>query len=226
MELEFDRVRNEEQRKIRVEQIKNAAIKLFDTEPFHKIDLAKIAKETTFTRGNLYKYISSKEEIYLLVALDETKDWIRDIRETFDTEMTRDIRNFSRRWAQVLDRHPRFLKLISMLFTMIERNVSLERLVDFKKEYLIAMAEINEVLKVVFPAWDDKTIDKFIQLQSYYVIGLFPYTSPTPIQQQAMEQSGFHYESFDFVDDLTEFIAYTANYLNSKFLVIDSDKNA
>ncbi|MFC4598078.1 TetR/AcrR family transcriptional regulator [Cohnella hongkongensis] len=214
--MEFDRVRNDEQRKIRVEQIKKAAIKLLDTEQFHKIELAKIANETTFTRGNLYKYISSKEEIYLLVALDEFTDWLDDIRGTFVTDMTRDIQGFSHQWAQVLYRHQRFLKLISILFTMIERNVSLEKLVDFKKQYLNIMSEANDVLKIVFPAWDDKTIDKFFQLQSYYVIGLFPYTSPAPIQKQAMEQAGIPYESFDFVDDVSEFVAYTASYLNSK----------
>ncbi|MET3544922.1 hypothetical protein ABID47_001516 [Paenibacillus favisporus] len=48
--------------------------------------------------------------------------------------------------------------------------------------------EANDVLKIVFPAWDDETIDKFFQLQSYYVIGLFPYTSPAPIQKQAMDK--------------------------------------
>lgn len=212
----FDRVRNDEQRKIRVEQIKNAAIKLLDTEQFHKIELAKIANETTFTRGNLYKYISSKEEIYLLVALDEFTEWLDDIRETFVTEMTGDIQGFSQQWAQVLYRHPRFLKLISILFTMIERNVSLEKLVDFKKQFLKIMSEANDVLKIVFPSWDDKTIDKFFQLQSYYVIGLFPYTSPAPIQKQAMEKVGIPYESFDFVNDVSEFVAYTASYLNSK----------
>lgn len=213
--MEFDRVRNEEQRKIRVEQIKNAAIKLFDTLQFHEIDLAKIANETTFTRGNLYKYISSKEEIYLLVALDEIKDWVSDIKKTFVTEMTHDIHNFARQWAQVLDRHPRFLKLVSMLFTMIERNVSLERLVDFKKQYLTAMTEVNGVVMVVFPAWDDKTVNKFLQLQSHYVIGLFPYTSPAPIQKQAMEQSGMNYKPIHFIDDFSEFVAYTTDYLNS-----------
>ncbi|MET3941897.1 MULTISPECIES: TetR/AcrR family transcriptional regulator [Paenibacillus] len=214
--MEFNRVRNDEQRKIRIEQIKSAAIKLFDTEEFHKIDLAKIANETTFTRGNLYKYISSKEEIYLLVALDEIKDWMRDIRHTFDSDMTHDISNFSRQWAEVLYRHPRFLKLVSMLFTMIERNVSLDRLVDFKKQYLITMIEVNNVIKIIFPAWDVKTIDKFIQLQSNYVIGLFPYTSPTPIQKLAMEQSGMNYEAINFVDDFSEFVTFTASYLNSK----------
>ncbi len=213
--MEFDRVRNEEQRKIRVEQIKNAAIKLFDTEQFHEIDLTKIANETSFTRGNLYKYISSKEEIYLLVALDEINNWISDLKKTFTSDMTHEIKDFSHQWAQVLYRHQRFLKLVSMLFTTIERNVSLERLVDFKKQFFITMSELNSQLNIVFPAWDDKTIDKFLQLQSHYVIGLFPYTSPTPIQKQAMELAGMNYESLNFVNDFAEFISYTVNYLNS-----------
>ncbi|WP_020620551.1 TetR/AcrR family transcriptional regulator [Paenibacillus daejeonensis] len=212
--MEFDRVRNEEQRKIRVEQIKNAAIKLFDTEQFHEIDLAKIAKETTFTRGNLYKYISSKEEIYLLVALDELQGWVADLKQTFDQDLSDDIDAFSQQWAEAADRHPRFLKLISMLFTIIERNVTLEKLVEFKKQYIVAIAELGEVMQAVFPAWDDKTIQKFFDLQSHYVIGLFPYTSPAPIQREAMERAGFHVEPIQFVDKVAEFVAYTVRYLN------------
>lgn len=212
--MEFERVRTEEQRKIRIQQIKDAAIKLFDTEQFHEIDLAKIAKETTFTRGNLYKYISSKEEIYLLVAMDELTEWISDVQESFTTKMDHDIESFSLKWSEVAYRHKRFLKLISMLFTMIERNVSLERLVDFKKNYLVAMADLNNTLKLVFPEWQDHTIAKFLQLQSHYLIGLFPYTSPTPIQKQAMEQSGINYQAIDFVKDFAEFIDYTIRYLN------------
>ncbi|MFS0723139.1 TetR family transcriptional regulator [Paenibacillus sp. 1P07SE] len=214
--MEFDRVRNEEQRKIRIEQIKNAAIKLFDTEQFHEIDLAKIAKETTFTRGNLYKYISSKEEIYLMVALDEMLGWVADLRTTFVKDMTEDIPAFSQQWAQAADRHPRFLKLISMLFTIIERNVTLEKLVEFKKQYMLAIAEVGQVIATAFPSWDDKTIAKFLDLQSHYVVGLFPYTAPAPIQREAMEQSGFHVEPIQFVDKLAEFVAYTVRYLNER----------
>ncbi|TSB45556.1 TetR/AcrR family transcriptional regulator [Alkalicoccobacillus porphyridii] len=213
--MEFERVRTEEQRKIRIQQIKDAAIKLFDTLQFHEIELAKIAKETTFTRGNLYKYISSKEEIYLLVAMDELTEWISDVKETFTTKMD-DIESFSQQWAEVAYRHKRFLKLISMLFTMIERNVSLERLIDFKQNYRVAMAELHDSLKLVFPEWKDETIIRFFELQSNYVIGLFPYTSPTPIQKEAMEKSGLNYKDLDFVKDFAEFIAYTIRYLDSK----------
>ncbi|ULO07635.1 TetR/AcrR family transcriptional regulator [Paenibacillus sp. 19GGS1-52] len=217
--MEFDRVRNDTQRKIRVEQIKNAAIKLFDTEQFHEIDLAKIAKETTFTRGNLYKYISSKEEIFLLVVLDEFKDWISDLKKNFTIEMTHEIQAFSQRWAEVVYRHQRFLKLISMLFTIIERNVTLEKLVSFKSQFSIETVDLNHVIKYVFPVWDDKTIDKFFRVQTHYLIGLFPYTSPTPIQKEAMEQLDINYKSLDFINEFSEFISFTVSYLNHNLKV-------
>jgi len=51
-------------------------------------------------------------------------------------------------------------------------------------------------------------------MQSHYLIGLFPYTSPTPIQKEAMEQLGMDYESLDFVEDFSEFISYTVSYLS------------
>lgn len=213
--MNFDRVRTEEQRKIRVEQIKNAAIKLFDMEPFHDIDLTKIANETSFTRGNLYKYISSKEEIYLLVTLDEINSWISEISNTFHTDMTHNITEFSKKWAHAMYQHQRFLKLVSVLFTTIEQNVSLENLVNFKKQFFVIFSELNKVVKTVFPKWDDNTVNKFIQLQMYHAIGLFPAASPTPIQKEAIAQSEIPYPFPDFVDDFSEFISYTISYLNN-----------
>ena len=94
----------------------------------------------------MYKYISSKEEIYLLVALDELQGWVADLKQTFDQDLSGDIDSFSQQWAEAADRHPRFLKWISMLFTIIERNVTLEKLVDFKKQYIVAIVELGEVM--------------------------------------------------------------------------------
>ncbi len=213
--MEFDRARNEEQRKIRVEQIKKAAIQLFDIKQFHDITLAEIANETSFTRGNLYKYISSKEDIYLLVTLDEIVDWIKDLEKTISKEFTREIDDFSKKWANVMYRHQRFLKLISLLYTIIEKNVSLENLIDFKKKFALASLNLFKVLRTAFPTWDDKAIEKFIRLQMQYAIGSFSSTSLTPIQKEAIKRSEIPYKLVDFVDDFSEFVTYTVKYLNN-----------
>ncbi|WP_281657784.1 TetR/AcrR family transcriptional regulator [Halobacillus sp. Cin3] len=211
--MAFERVRTEEQRKIRIQQIKDAAVKLFDEEPFHEITLAKIAQETSFTRGNLYKYISSKEEIFLLVTMDEILSLKDDLMAALHQDMTTDIAAFARTWASVVGQHPRFLQLTSLLFTVIERNATLEKLVPFKNEFAEAMYELTGILKETFPSWDETTIQKFIQSQLHYAIGLYPNTSPSDIQKQAVEESVMAYVFPDFTEEFAEFIEYTVRYL-------------
>ena len=212
--MEFDRVRNEEQRKIRFEQIKNAAIRLFDEKQFHEITLANISKETSFTRGNLYKYISSKEEIYLLVIVDEIRDWIKDLNKHITSDMTNDIESFSIKWATITYQHQRFLKLISILFTILERNVSLERLIEFKNEFAIETSRAFDAIRTAFPAWDNKKIRRFIDIQKHFAIGLYPTTTPAPIQREALEKSNMNFQFPDFIKEFSELIRFTIVYLN------------
>ncbi|MCG8538539.1 MAG: TetR/AcrR family transcriptional regulator [Clostridia bacterium] len=212
--MDFDRVRNAEQRKIRFEQIKNAAIKLFDEKQFHEITLANISKETSFTRGNLYKYISSKEEIYLLVIVDEIRDWIKDLNKHITSDMTNDIESFSIKWATITYQHQRFLKLISILFTILERNVSLERLIEFKNEFAIETSRAFDSIRTAFPAWDNKKIRRFIDIQKHFAIGLYPTTTPAPIQREALEKSNMDFQFPDFIKEFSELIRFTIVYLN------------
>ena len=212
--MDFDRVRNAEQRKIRFEQIKNAAIKLFDEKQFHEITLANISKETSFTRGNLYKYISSKEEIYLLVIVDEIRDWIKDLNKHITSDMTNDIESFSIKWATITYQHQRFLKLISILFTILERNVSLERLIEFKNEFAIETSRAFDAIRTAFPAWDNKKIRRFIDIQKHFAIGLYPTTTPAPIQREALEKSNMDFQFPDFIKEFSELIRFTIVYLN------------
>lgn len=212
--MDFDRVRNAEQRKIRFEQIKNAAIKLFDEKQFHEITLANISKETSFTRGNLYKYISSKEEIYLLVIVDEIRDWIKDLNKHITSDMTNDIESFSIKWATITYQHQRFLKLISILFTILERNVSLEKLIEFKNEFAIETSRAFDAIRTAFPAWDNKKIRRFIDIQKHFAIGLYPTTTPAPIQREALEKSNMDFQFPDFIKEFSELIRFTIVYLN------------
>lgn len=214
--MEFDRVRTAEQRKIRVEQIKEAAIKLFDSKQFHEITLADIANETSFTRGNLYKYIATKEEIYLLVILDEITYWTEDLYQQVSVAYTEDIEGFARLWADVLWRHQRLLKLIALLVSIIEKNVSLEKLVAFKNSLNAQLKKGHLALETAFPHWTCATINRFFELQKNYAVGLYPSAAPTAIQVEAIALSDFDYVFPDFVEDFAEFISYTIVYLNRK----------
>ena len=133
--MDFERVKTEEQRKIRIQEIKNAAIKLFDTHDFYEITLADIAKGTNFTRGNLYKYVSSKEEIYLLITIDEFNKLLVELKIKLNKDFSKKTDEFSEILAKEIEKQERFLKLFSILYTNLEKNASEEKLIQFKEEF-------------------------------------------------------------------------------------------
>ena len=68
---EFIRARSAEQKEQRLDQIKDAVRRQFATRPYHEITLTTIADELGWSRANLYKYVCTKEEVFLLLTADE-----------------------------------------------------------------------------------------------------------------------------------------------------------
>ena len=65
----FIRARNEGQKQERFEEIKAAGRKIFDEKPYSEITISDIAQKLSWSRANLYKYVSTKEEPRILWAV-------------------------------------------------------------------------------------------------------------------------------------------------------------
>lgn len=206
--MDFERVKNEEQRKIRVKQIKDAAIKIFDKRKYLDITLAEIAKETNFTRGNLYKYVSSKEEIYLLVIVDEFDHLIRDIQVKICKKFSKEVGDFANILALTINEHGRFLKLYSILYTFLEKNVSEEKLIEFKENFSKVTNDFVKVIQIAFPELNSKEIRKFIEILGCFIIGFYPLANPDSIQKNAFIKSSTGYYPSNFVETLREQIIF------------------
>lgn len=73
--MQFQRARSDKQKNIRMSEIVNATINLYESLQYDKITLALIAKQLSFSRANLYKYVSTKEEIFLLIISGDIENW-------------------------------------------------------------------------------------------------------------------------------------------------------
>ena len=62
---DFIRARSDEHKEERLCQIKEATAELFRTAPYAEITLTTIAEKLGWSRANLYKYVTTKEEIFL-----------------------------------------------------------------------------------------------------------------------------------------------------------------
>lgn len=201
--MEFIRARSEEQKEIRIRQICDATLELFDTIPCDKITLVAIAKKLDFSRANLYKYVSSKEEIFLLLLMDELDGWIQDMMTAFQEVDTIGIGPFSLLWSQTLFRHERLLKLASILFTVIEKNVTAQALGAFKKQLFVGIGQMYPLLKRLLPGLSEESILTFLDYQLHYIAGVYPSTVLSEIQEEAIRISGIPYVAKDFVSMLS-----------------------
>jgi len=60
-------IKNQKLVEKRREQILLAAIRLFSRKGFHKTNLRELAEEAGLSAGNIYDYVSSKEDIFYLI---------------------------------------------------------------------------------------------------------------------------------------------------------------
>lgn len=204
--MDFIRARSQEQKNIRLQQIMDAALELFERQEYDKITLAAIAKRLDFSRENLYKYVSSKEEIYLTITMDEMTAFIQDVLATFAEIELIEIPAFSQLWAETLFRHERLLKLSAILFSTIEKNVSVTCLAEFKRQLFVDIETLYPLMRRLFPHLSQEKILLFLDYQLHHIAGLYPSTVLNETQNEAIQLSGIPHEAKGFVSAFSGFL--------------------
>ena len=211
MSMEFIRARSKEQKNIRIDHVVKAALKLYRIMPYEKINMLKIAKELDFTRANLYKYFSTKHEVFLKVIESDLRNYIKDLGKVFKDPLP--LEKFARMWAEVLFKHKRLLGLLSILFSIIEKNVTLDKLAEFKIVLFRETAKTLQIVKNQFPEFSDEDVNRFLLTQQIFALGLYPATLQNEIQKKAVAKAGISYSPPDFVDAFSQFIVLTVKGL-------------
>lgn len=132
---EFIRARSDEQKALRMGEIKAAADAQFATHPYHEITLTTIAEELSWSRANLYKYVTTKEEIFLALARDKYAAYCEDLLEAFPEGAHLSHEEAAKLWANIVNEHLDWFKLHDLLVTIFESNASVESLKGYKQTY-------------------------------------------------------------------------------------------
>jgi AcrR family transcriptional regulator len=183
------RARSVEQKEQRVAEIVNATARLYETNDFDNITFALIAKEAHFTRSNLYKYFNTKEEVFLELIKHDIEKWRKEVVDTFQNR-TYSIKEFSERWIHIHMRHKRMIGLLTILYTTLEKNSSLESLISFKKKTQEEFELLSKTLMNALPFSGPETLYEFLFAQLAMAIGTYPMLNLTHSQKQAMETVG------------------------------------
>ena len=144
--MNFIRARGEEQKKIRIQQIVDAAASLYAEVGYDKVTFSQIGRKLSFSRLNLYNYFRCKEDIFLTLLLQDIRCMVEDAEKTFSGAVT-DRDAFCLAWAELNLRHQRMLSLFSIT---------------------------NTVILELFPQFSPEQAALFVECESSYALTLYP----------------------------------------------------
>lgn len=173
----------------RKEEIISACEQLYKTMSFKDITLKEIGNVTSFTRTSIYNYFQTKEEIFLALYTREYDRWNEDLQGILNENVKLSKKQLSEKIASSIAKREQLLKLLSMNNYDMESNSRPELLVSFKVSYGESLRNIQKIFKKFCPDMNEADIKSFIYVFFPFMFGIYPYTTVTDKQREAMNKA-------------------------------------
>ena len=177
----------------RKEEIMSACEKLYQTMSFKDITLKEIGNETSFSRPTIYNYFQTKEEIFLALYEREYDRWNEELTDILQDNETLTKEQIAEKIAASIANREQLLKLLSMNNYDMEANSRPELLTSFKVSYGRSMKNVCSILTKFCPEKSAQEIQDIIYVFFPFMFGIYPYTSVTDKQRDAMKQANVDY---------------------------------
>lgn len=207
---------SEELTNARKDEIINACASLYKTMGFKDITIRDIGAETSFTRTAIYNYFQTKEEIFLALLQREHEAWISNLEEITREHETMTIGDFSDAIAGSLEKRGCMLKLMSMNLHDMEGNSRMDNLVAFKVVYAQALRSVSGCLEKFFPQMTPGDIQEFLYVFFPFLFGVYPYTTATDKQKEAMELAHVNYAQYSVYEIVRSFVSRILQTFNKE----------
>ena len=208
---DFIRARSDEHKEERLSQIKQATAELFETAPYSEITLTTIAEKLGWSRANLYKYVTTKEEIFLEIASEKMAAYYNALLSAFpeNNNFTPDV--VVEVWAGIINANQDYMRYVSYLNPVIETNVTVERLAVFKKKYYDLAYAFRDRLSQMLGITQDAAYK--IQLDVlFYASSSAVCCYKNPLVQEALKQINITPPSMDFYNDVKGFLKFCCQF--------------
>ena len=198
---------SEQLTRARKEEIIDACASLYEAMGFKDITIRNIGEKTSFTRTSIYNYFQTKEEIFLGLLQREYEAWTCDLKAIVRDHETMSPDQFAEAIAHTLEKRGFMLKLLSMNLYDMEGNSRIENLVDFKRVYADSMKALTSCLEKFFPYMTETDVQEFLYAVYPFLFGIYPYTTATEKQKQAMDLAHIKYVNYSIYEITVSFIS-------------------
>lgn len=209
---EYIRARTDEQKEERMSQIKMAADELFKSMPYTEITLSTIAEKLDWSRANLYKYVTTKEEIYLEITQDRMTEYLESLLIVFPEGCKFSPETVAEIWTAQVASHEDYFRYVSFLLTIIERNVTVERLTAFKKTYYDHAFVLQKRLSYALGITEDQADNLYLSIMNYGA-SYFTNCQSNPLIIQALKTLNIKPKELNLARDVKDFILMNIDWM-------------
>ena len=197
--MHWERARKPEQKAVRRGAILDAARSLFSDLDYEKVSLNGIAREAGISKPNVYRYFSTREEIFLTIFEAEQDKFVRSLIARLKRIRSKEpVAAISRGWVEVALKHRAFLDLLPQLSTSMEKNSSVEQIVHFKKLAYERFGELLQTLEHIHPQPNLEQWAFVAQCAISMMAGLWPFTNPGENVIAAMQHPDVNRTPWEF----------------------------
>lgn len=185
--MSFQRARQPEQKSQRLKAILEAAGRLFEKNPISEVSMRQIADEAGLGKASLYSYFQTKEEVFLHLFGLEVEGWVEEFGRRIARLRKPNAEKVAKLITDLMMERSRYSRLLSILTTVLERNVSRDRLREFKTGLLEPLGKMTEHLNQSLPELGEAKVQKFLIEFHAVMAGLWPMTHPNEELIAAMD---------------------------------------
>lgn len=201
--LNSKRAYSDEDKLKRRSSILAAAARLFESNRFRELTMTDIAKECGVSKGTLYVYFDTKESLFLSYAKQEIDEFFERLLNALSSHQKPSsvdvvVNAIGFAYAQ---RKP-LIRLFAMLHRVLESNVELERVVEFRRSLLPYMDQVGRELEEHLPFIVEGSGSRLLLTIHCMALGFQQLAEPAPVLRQALIQPGMEVFQFDFESSL------------------------
>lgn len=176
----FRRARKPEERTIRRSALLAAAAALFDAEGPSGAGLNAIAARAGFTKSNVYRYFENREDVLLSLFLEELGHFATALEAAMVRVPVGEFDAVAKAASDCFLAQPRFCHLLSIITTVLERNVSSAAVMRLKRSGAEASYRAALALQSRLPGTRFEDCLWAAGAAITYVAGLWPSAHPAP----------------------------------------------
>lgn len=205
--MNWKRARTDERKNERKEAIYEAAYTLFKTKGYDKVSFNGIASEAGFTKSNMYRYFSSKEEIFLNVFASLFEQWFDNYCARLQKcKENESVDNFTKAWVSSFSEHPKLMDLMPILFSSLEKNSSYEQLQAFKRLSKNLLYRITLEIGRIYPSVQGEKAFRFLNLGYAATVNSWTANTQSEALKKLYQEEEFRDLKPNFEYDLSESI--------------------